>query len=309
MIISTGMRTDIPAFYSSWMANRLREGYVLVRNPYNRSSVTRYRLSPDVVDVITFCSKNPAPMLKYLPLLEDYGQYWFVSITPYQKDYEPNVPHISKSIDTFIRLSEAVGKDSVGWRYDPVITDDKYTLEYHTASFAEMAYRMASYTDVCVVSFVDLYPKVKRNCPMMTPVDHSDRIELIKRFVEIGRDYNITIKTCCEGHLCDVYGADSTGCFTKEVYEKAIGKTLRIPNGIKNQREGCSCILGHDIGEYDTCPHMCTYCYANTDKATVKTNLMKHDPHSPFLIGGEENGDVIRNAVQESWADKQISLF
>ena len=48
MIINPGQRTDIPAFYADWFANRLREGFVLVRNPYNPQSVTHYRLTPDV---------------------------------------------------------------------------------------------------------------------------------------------------------------------------------------------------------------------------------------------------------------------
>lgn len=309
MIISTGMRTDIPAFYSSWFARRIEEGYVLVRNPYNRNSVTRYRLTPDVVDVITFCSKNPAPMLKHLDLIKPFGQYWFVSITPYRKDYEPNVPPVEKRIDTFARLSSSVGKHRIGWRYDPVITDDTYTVEYHEAAFEELAYKLAAFTDTCVVSFVDLYSKVRRNNPTLTAVDHSDRLELIRRFIRIGNDVGIKIKTCCEGHVFDVFGADSSGCFTAEVYEKATGHRLMIPGNIKTQREGCVCILGHDIGEYDTCPHMCTYCYANTDKSTVKSNLMRHDPNSPFLIGGAEPGDVIRDAVQESWIDRQIRLF
>lgn len=80
MIIQTGMRTDIPAFYSEWLANRIKEGYVLVRNPYNPLQVTRYELSPEVVDLITFCSKNPKPMFSYMDLLKPYGQYWFVTI-------------------------------------------------------------------------------------------------------------------------------------------------------------------------------------------------------------------------------------
>ena len=90
MIIQTGMRTDIPAFYSDWFSNRLKEGFVLVRNPYNPSSVSRYELNPSVVDMIGFCSKNPAPMLKHMDLLKPYGQYWFVTVTPYGKDIEPH---------------------------------------------------------------------------------------------------------------------------------------------------------------------------------------------------------------------------
>ena len=94
MIIQTGNRTDIPAFYTQWFNNRLREGFVLARNPFNPVSVTRYRLDPSVVDLIVFCTKNPGPMLRQgdWDLLNKYHQYWFVTITPYGKDIEPNVP-------------------------------------------------------------------------------------------------------------------------------------------------------------------------------------------------------------------------
>ena len=113
MIIQTGMRTDIPAFYSKWLINRIRQGFVLVRNPYNPIQVTRYRLSPDVVDLIVFCTKNPEPMLPHMEMLKPYGQYWFVTITPYGKDIEPNVPEKEKVMDDFKRLSDLVGVDSV----------------------------------------------------------------------------------------------------------------------------------------------------------------------------------------------------
>lgn len=121
MIIQTGMRTDIPAFYSDWFANRLQEGFVLVRNPYNPAFITKYRLDPSVVDLIGFCSKNPQPMLKYMDLLKSYGQYWFVTITPYGKDIEPNVPEKSRVLETFRELSRIVGINSIAWRYDPII--------------------------------------------------------------------------------------------------------------------------------------------------------------------------------------------
>ena len=126
MIIQTGMRTDIPAFYSKWFLNRIKEGYVLVRNPYNESQVTRYRLASDVVDLIAFCTKNPAPMLPYMNVLKSYGQYWFVTITPYGRDIEPNVPDKEKVMDDLKKLSDIVGVDSMGWRYDPMIQELKY---------------------------------------------------------------------------------------------------------------------------------------------------------------------------------------
>ena len=132
MIIQTGMRTDIPAFYPEWLINRIREEYVLVRNPYNPQAVTKYLLDPSVVDMIGFCSKNPAPMLKYMDLLQPYHQYWFVTITPYGKDIEPNVPDKNLVIDSFRRLCESAGPDNMCWRYDPVFIDKTWTVQRHS---------------------------------------------------------------------------------------------------------------------------------------------------------------------------------
>ena len=106
MILQTGFRTDIPGFYSTWFANRLRAGFVLVRNPYDPQSVTRYAINPDVVDLIGFCTKNPAPMFPRMELLRPYGQYWFVTITPYGPEIEPHVPPKAQVLQDFITLSK-----------------------------------------------------------------------------------------------------------------------------------------------------------------------------------------------------------
>ena len=135
MIIQTGMRTDIPAFYSKWFLNRIKEGYVCVRNPYNPKQVTKYSLSPEVVDLIAFCTKNPLPMLPFLDELKPYGQYWFVTITPYGRDIEPNVPDKETVMEGFKELSDVVGADSMGWRYDPIFIDKKHSVEWHISEF------------------------------------------------------------------------------------------------------------------------------------------------------------------------------
>ena len=135
MITNTGQRTDIPAFYAEWFANRLREGFVCVRNPYDSHQVSRYRLDPSVVDVIGFCTKNPAPMFPYMDLLADYGQYWYVSITPYGRDIEPNVPDKHRLLDDVKRLSDKVGIDSFGWRFDPIFLSERYTMDYQIRAF------------------------------------------------------------------------------------------------------------------------------------------------------------------------------
>lgn len=119
MILHTGLRTDIPAFYTEWFRNRLKEGYVMVRNPYNPVQVTKYQISPDVVDVISFCTKNPAPFLPYMDLLKDYGQYWFVTITPYGKEIEPNVPDKESVMESFKTLAKEFVR--IGNKYGMVI--------------------------------------------------------------------------------------------------------------------------------------------------------------------------------------------
>ena len=174
MIIQTGMRTDIPAFYSEWFANRLQEGFVLVRNPYNFQSVTRYELNPEVVDLIGFCSKNPTPMIRYMDLLQPYGQYWFVTITPYGKDIEPHVPDKNFVVDSFCRLSEMVGINSIGWRYDPILINDYWTVERHIKAFSAIARRLSGYTKTSVISFIDLYEKVRHNYPEARSVTFRD---------------------------------------------------------------------------------------------------------------------------------------
>lgn len=307
MIINTGQRTDIPAFYAEWFANRLKEGFVCVRNPYNPNQVSRYRLDPSVVDVIGFCTKNPAPMFPYMELLKDYGQYWFVTITPYGRDIEPNVPDKHQLIENFKHLSDIVGSDSVGWRYDPILLSERYTTEYHLSAFEQIASALEGYTKTVVISFIDLYPKVKRNFPRVQEVAKEDRILLGRPFIEIAGAYGMTLKPCAEGTELAEYGADCDGCMRISNFEKAIGKRLNAPKK-KGARAECACYLACDIGAYNTCKHLCKYCYANAEPSIVMKQSRLHDPRSPFLIGNYRETDKIHDVPQKSWIDGQMQL-
>lgn len=308
MIIQTGLRTDIPAYYSEWLCNRLKEGFVSTRNPYNPRMITRYQFSPDVVDLIGFCTKNPAPMLPHMELLKPFGMYWFVTITPYDTDIEPRVPAKEQVMDDFKRLSDIVGIDSIGWRYDPILINEKYTLDRHIRDFELMAGTLSGYTRTCVISFIDLYAKVKRNFPDVSVVCEKDRLFLGKALIEIAARYGMTIKPCGEGDELEPFGADCSGCMTIETYEKALHRHLKVPK-IKEARKECACYLSGDIGQYDTCGHLCRYCYANTSAENVRINMQKHNPKSPLLVGEIRPGDMIHDASQKSWLDGQISIF
>ena len=307
MIINTGQRTDIPAFYSDWFANRLKEGYVCVRNPYNPKQVSRYRLDPSVVDVIGFCTKNPAPMFKYMDLLKDYGQYWFVTLTSYGRDIEPNVPDKHKLIEDFKKLSDVVGVNSIGWRYDPIFISDRYTEEYHIKAFSQIAEALDGYTKTVVISFIDLYPKVRKNFPEAKEVAKDQRLRMGKKIIEIATAHGMTVKPCAEGDELAQFGADCGGCMTIADYEKAIGQKLIVPKK-KGARAECSCYLTCDIGAYNTCKHLCRYCYANAESETVLKLSSQHDPTSPFLIGDYQPDDVINDVPQKSWIDGQMVL-
>lgn len=308
MIINTGCRTDIPAYFSEWFFKRIKEGYVYVRNPYYQNQVTKYKLTPDVVDCLAFCTKNPGPMLPRIHELDAFGQFWFVTITPYEKDIEPNVPSKENVMDNFKKLSSIIGAERIGWRYDPIFITSQYTLESHIESFEKMASALAGYTHDCVISFIDLYEKTKRNFPGVKEVTKEERTAIVKEFVKIGKMYDIMIKTCVEGQDLSKYGVDCSGCMTKPVIELAIGNRLKVPQR-RSTRGGCDCLLGNDIGVYNTCGHGCAYCYANHDQKTVMDNMKKHNPNSPFLIGGDMKGDVVKEASQVSFIDGQVTLF
>lgn len=308
MILNTGSRTDIPAYYSKWFYNRIQEGYVLVPNPYYPSQVTRYKIHPDVVDILVFCTKNPEPMMEGLDRLSPYTCFWFVTITPYGRDVEPYVPPKEKVIKSLKGLSEKVGRAKVSWRYDPVFVTEKYSVEFHIREFEKMAAFLEDYTDQCVISFLDLYEKTKRNFPHIREVSEKEQEQLTEAFSRTAARHHMQIHLCCEKESLVRDCVDAKGCMSKEVLEQAAGFGLRVPRQ-RYTRKQCNCLLGADIGAYNTCGHGCLYCYANYDRKSVVCNMKEHDPDSPYLIGHGQKGEIVKDAKQESWRDGQIRLF
>jgi len=219
------------------------------------------------------------------------------------------VPEIDEVIASFKRVSETVGAKAMSWRYDPIFIADKYSVDVHIQKFEYIAAQLAGYTEHCVISFIDLYEKTKRNFPEVRAVGRDDRLRLGAAFAEIGRKHGIRIYSCCEGKELAVFGVDTSGCLTKEVVEAGIGEKLTVPGSVKSKRTECNCLLGSDIGAYNTCPHGCIYCYANYNWELVQQNVRLHDPKSSFLIGGERDDDVVKEAKQESYIDGQMTMF
>ena len=218
---------------------------------------------------------------------------------------------IKKVISDFKKLSEHLGKKAVAVRYDPIFINEKFDVNMHIKCFGKLLNELKGYTEDCTISFLDMYEKVKRNAPDLRPPTEEEQIQIAKEFSKIGKQNNITIHSCCEKESLKDYGLDITGCMSKEIVEKAIENKLIAPKN-NSKREGCACLLGNDIGAYNTCGHLCKYCYANANTGLVRENMKKHIPTSPFLIGGNEEGDKIHDAKQKSWKtnkSEQISLI
>lgn len=309
MIINTGQRTDIPAFYAKWLANRLKEGYVLVRNPYYPTLVTKFILDPKVVDVIGFCTKNPRPMFEYNDLLKPYGQFWYITITGFETDLEPNVPPIDQVIQDFKYLSKIVGPNAIGFRYTPIIVNDKYTVNRHLETFNYIATELDGYTNLAVFGFVDIYDKLKKYHPKIVDCDDLTKTYIATEFARIAQLHHLDLRLCSKEKWLNEYGININGCMQLGDYEKAINQQLIVKQKMQARKGYCSCFLSNDIGVYNSCPHMCSYCYANGDRQQIINNFKKHDDNSPLLIGQVLPTDVIKLAKQESWKSPRQKLF
>lgn len=231
MIISASRRTDIPSFYSDWMFNRLKEGYVCVRNPMNIHQISQISLSPDVVDGIVFWTKNPTPMLERIHELDKYTYYFQFTLNSYGKDVEKNIP--SKNdviIPTFKKLSSIIGKERIVWRYDPILINEHYTIEYHKKYFKKLCESLSNYTEKCTVSFIDLYKNTERNIqPLNIHIPLNDEvIDLMDFFSTVAKDNGIYIDTCAEEYDLSSLNVEHACCIDKQRLERIGNYQLKI---------------------------------------------------------------------------------
>ena len=160
MILNVSGRTDIVAFYTKWFMNRYKEGYVMVRNPFNYHLVNEIYFED--VDLIVFCTKNPLPIIDRIKEI-DKPILFHVTITPYNKDIEPNVIDKKDIIEGVKRLSNIIGIDNIYIRYDPIFLSDKYNIEYHIKAFNKLCTMLNGYVKHIIVSFIDDYKNVRKN--------------------------------------------------------------------------------------------------------------------------------------------------
>lgn len=298
MIISASRRTDIPCYYSEWFINRLKAGYVLTRNPMNHSQVSRVSLSKDVVDCIVFWTKDATNIIDKLKDIDKLGyKYCFqYTITPYGLDLEQNLRPKDQIIDNFKYLSSLLGKQRMLWRYDPIIVNEKYTVDYHKEYFEKICERLSPYTERVIISFVDLYSKIRLKGIQEIP---TEKIEALAEAVgATAQKYDLMVQSCCEIYDLTKFGIHRGGCIDLSFIEKVCSYSLNLKTD-KGQRKNCNCIESIDIGAYNTCLNGCLYCYANFSEETVKENYKSHNSSAEFLLGERKSTDNVYNRKQK----------
>lgn len=310
MILSASRRTDIPNYYSEWLARRFRAGFLCVRNPMNFRQVSRIALNPNVIDCIVFWTKNPAPMLPYLDEYRRYMYYFQFTLTGYGKDIEPGLPDKRRIlIPAFCELADRIGRDRVIWRYDPIFLSDHYTLDYHVKAFTRIAEALAGRTRRVVISFLDDYEKTKRNMKGINiqGLTKEKMRRLAHSFAVIAGRYGMEIQTCAEKIDLSEYGITHGACIDRGYIEHLLGCRLRAGKD-HGQRPECRCMESVEIGSYHTCRNGCRYCYANFSDGRVQARIRDFDVDSPILCGKMEPEDRITERKMKTLRENQMTL-
>jgi len=316
-IISASRATDIPAFYADWFIERIKQGYVKWKNPFN--NVPLY-VSFKNVKLIVFWSKNPKPMLKHLDFLDERGiNYYFqYTLNDYDNEkIEKGVPKLAERIEIFKQLSQRIGKNKIIWRFDPLILTDTIGVDELLNKVEGIGNQLKDYTEKLVFSYADIkqYKKVQNNLQKSTinyrEFDEVEMHAFAQGLQHLNLNWNLDLGTCAEPIPLEQYGIIHNKCIDDNLIIKlfAHDKTLMdflgvktIPSDMFNpeprlektkdnrdrgQRQFCGCIISKDIGEYNTCPHFCEYCYANSSQDIVIKNYRIHrnNPNSETITG------------------------
>lgn len=238
IIISASRSTDIPAFYAKWFINRLKAGYCVWYNPFNQQPMY---ISFAKTKVIVFWTKNPEPMIEFLPELDKRGIYYYFQVTlnDYEKEcFEPNVPALQHRIEVFKKLSGKIGKEKVIWRFDPLILTEQLTPRQLLTKIYHVGNQLKGYTDKLVFSFIDVraYRKVQNNLVKNTPYFTRDNVEtaepdgdkrmaLVDGLVKLrnhwkSEGWNIILATCAESIDLGSFGIEHNRCIDGELMER-----------------------------------------------------------------------------------------
>ena len=290
MILNVSGRCDIVAFYTPWFMNRYKEGFVDVRNPFYPNLVSRINFLD--VDLIVFCTKNPIPIIDHIKEIK-IPIIFQVTITPYKEEIE-KIKSKKEIIQAVQKLATIFDPEYIYIRYDPIFLSPKYTLDYHLKAFSKLTTLLEGSCKHIIISFLDIYKNVLKNKDILNYQDFKEEDYKIigRNFSKIAAKHGMTVQTCFEERNLVEYGFLKADCLSPELAFKLTGK--KYPKWRARKGGNCNCCNMVDIGFYNSCLHMCKYCYANYLESEVVTNYKNHDPNSSLLIGSLKETDIIK---------------
>jgi len=312
VIVSASRATDLPAFYGEWFLRRLRAGSCVWVNRFNGQ---RQRISFERTRAIVFWSKNPAPLIPRLGEIDALGinYYFTLTLNDYAREgLEPGIPPLAERIETFLRLSERVGRERVVWRFDPIIVGKHLTPKVLLDRIARVGAAVHRHTCKLVISFADIerYPAARRRLGacggIQEPGDEAVQ-QVAAGISELNRAWGLEVATCAESIDLAGFGIGRNRCVDDELLARAFPADAPLMDFLgrgagrgrlhvggaaggaaqslkdKGQRAACGCIVSKDIGRYGTCPYGCAYCYANVSHAAAAAASARHDPDAESL--------------------------
>jgi hypothetical protein len=305
MIISASYKTDIPAFYGEWFANRLQAGYCTCVNPHSRRAY-RVDLSPSAVDGFVFWTKNIGPFLSHLEAVEERGNPFIIqyTITDYPRSLEYSVVDGERAVGHFRYIANTYGHRVAVWRYDTIIFSSITPYDFHVRNFERLARALEGSTDEVIVSFAQMYKKTRRNLSWasrrfnFTWEDPPDevKLDLATKLAQIAKSCEMQLSMCGQRQYLTP-DIDDAKCIDASRLSDVADRPILAEK--KGHRSECGCYASADIGEYDTCPHGCVYCYAVQNRNLAQRNHKRHDPESEFLLEPEEEMSTERSQREE----------
>ncbi len=310
MILSVSRKTDIPAFYVPWFFNRMREGFCYTQNPMNAKQISKVSLQRDVLDGMVFWTKNPRPMLKRLSEIAEIPYYFQFTLTAYGQDMEAHLPRKKELVHTFLELSRRTSSQQLVWRYDPIILNEKYTIDYHLKYFAALAKELQGSAQRVVISFVCYYDKIANAWKRLgfQSMGIEDKNIIAEGLACSAKEFGFTVESCAEDIDLQKYGIVHSRCIDDALLSEISGVTL-IASKDAYQRTACGCVRSVDIGMYNSCPHGCHYCYASYSEESIRKNMQRHDPEYPLLLGKVPDSIEIKVKKQKSFVRLRKNLL
>ena len=294
-IISASRRTDIPAFYAGWFFDRLKKGYVDWTNPFSQQT---QHVSFRKTKFIVFWTKNPGPIIEYLPILDEMGIdfYFQYTFNSYPWLYEPRVPSVSERAESYKEIVKNYGRERVIWRYDPLfLVDGEVTLDDLYHNIIKVYNCCGRLSRKLIISFADIkkYNKVAYNLKdtRARELTEDEEDELAARLHDFFEGKGIEVCTCSEDRDLSRNGIKHNACIDASLIaeltrDKEFAFRVQTIGKDTGQRPCCLCTLAKDIGIYNTCAHGCKYCYANVTPAMALENFEKasKEPYKSTLL-------------------------